>query len=332
MYTRYKPRRRDRKFVKVLFALCVAAGLFYAAYEYRSVLFFWKYNIGKLDREVLVLESVGDRQRRQQALRDLVKGSNDFKNENPLSSEAFLASGRVHFLLGEARLPARFNELLITDRLGEVGGETRELFLTSIKDLKKAAALSGGGLPEKYLVMLAKSCFIINYYGIPDIAEMLSGIRNPGGLEDRDDRRFIAMVHVLNNNENLGFDILNRVEQEAGAGSGSLYLATVYRIAKKYTNAIMEYRKVLDKTQDQGMKTLIHYNLGRIYFTQALFGEALREFGEAAAADKVNIDYRIWSGKSYAALGDKIKARQSWTEAFQIDKNNAEVKRLLEGK
>jgi tetratricopeptide (TPR) repeat protein len=304
----------------------------YAGYEYRGVLFFWKYNIGKLDREVTGVETVADRQRRLQMLRGLVKGSTDYKNENPLSAEAFLASGHVHYLLGEAQLPARFTELLITDRLGEVGGETRELFIASIKDLKKATALSGGSIPGKYLVTMGKSSFITGYYGTADIAEMLSGIRNPEKLEEQDDRRFIAMVHVLNNNESLGFDILNRVEQEAGGDRGSLFLATVYRIAKKYTNAIMEYRKVLDKTQELNTRTLIHFNLGRIYFTQALYGEALREFVEASAADSVNTDYKIWAGKSYAALGDKVKARETWMEAFQADKNNTELKKLIDGK
>lgn len=332
MYTRYKPRKRDRRLLKIFLLACLAGGLLYTGYEYRGVLFFWKYNIGKLDREVTGVETVADRQRRLQMLRDLVKGSTDYKNENPQSAEAFLASGQVHYLLGEAHLPARFTELLITDRLGEVGGEARELFIKSIKDLKKAMALSGGDIPGKYQVVLAKSSFITSYYGIADIAEMLSGVRNPDKLEERDDRRFIAMVHVLNNNENLGFEILNRVEKEAGGDSGSLFLATVFRIAKKYTNAIMEYRKVLDKTQDQNTRTLIHFNLGRIYFTQALYGEALREFGEASAADKANLYYKMWTGKSYAALGDKVKARETWMEAYQADKNNEELKKLIDGK
>ncbi len=332
MYTRYKPRKRNRKSFKIAFAICAIAGLAYAVYQYRGILFFWKYNIGKMDREVMVLESVEDRQRRLQSLTDLVKGGNDFKNENLLSAEAYLSSGRVHYLLAEAHLPGKFNDLLISDKLGGIGGEARELFLTGIKDLKKAMALSGGGVSEKYLVMLAKSCFITGYYGPSDLAEMLSAIRNPDSLEDRDDRRFIAMIHVLNNNEALGFDILNRVEQETGGGAGSLFLATVYRTAKKYTNAIMEYKKVLENTREQGTRTLIHYNLGKIYFTQGLYGEALREFGEASEADKGNLDFKIWSGKSHAALGDKIKARQAWTEALQIDKNSAEAKRLLEGK
>jgi len=316
--------------MKLFFLACAVVGLVYAVYEYRGVLFFWKYNISKLDREIMAVDMVQDRQRRLQMLADLDRANNVYKKENPMSVEAHLTSGKVHYLLGEAHLPARFNELLITDRLGEVDGAARVHFIASIKDVKKAIALSGGGVQEKYLVMLARSCFITGYYGMADIAEILTPVRNPEILDDLDDRRFIAMVHVLNSNENYGLELLNKIE--GSGGTPSIYMATLYRIAKKYTNALMEYRKVLDKTADIGTRNLIHFNLGKIYYTQGLHAEALREFAEAVTGNPTEISYRIWAGKSHASMGDKAKARESWLAAQNIDKNNEEVKKLLEGR
>ncbi len=316
--------------MKLFFLACAAVGLSYLIYEYRGVLFFWKYNISKLDREIMSVDRVQDRQRRLRMLSDLDRANGVCKKENPMSMEAHLSSGKVKYLLGEAHMPAKFNDLLIADRLGDVGEDSRNYFIASIKDVKKAIALSGGGIREKYLVMMARSCFITGFYGIADIAEILTPVKNSESLEDLEDRRFFAMVHILNNNENFGFDVLNKIQESEGAPS--LYMATMYRLAKKFTNALMEYRKVLETSQDPGAKNLIHFNLGKIYYVQGLHAEAIREFTEAAEGNPAEISYRIWLGKSYDSLGDRGKARETWLAAQSIDKNNGEVKKLLERK
>ncbi len=329
MYIRYKSRKRDRKVFKILFLACAIFSAAYGVYHFRSVLFFWKYSISQLERDVMNVESVGDIALRRKMLLGLQKACDEYKTDNLLSAEAYINAGRVRYLLGEAHMPGNFNRLIILDRVHDADAEASAHFITCIKDFKKAMALSGPDVQPEYTIMLAKASYITRYYSPSDIAEMLSVISNPGKLKDADDRRFYAMIQVLNNNEKTGFEILNGLEGVNRKGDDALFLAVIYRNAKKYTNAIMEYRKVLETTADIDTKLLVHYNLGRIYYTQGLFLEALREFSEAALSEKPQVEHRLWQGKSYAALGDLARARESWLEGLKIDKENAELKSLL---
>ncbi len=106
-------------------------------------------------------------------------------------------------------------------------------------------------------------------------------------------------------------------------------MATAERIAGRYTNAIMNYRKVLDSAADDRLKRLVHLNLGKIYYNQSLFAESLTHFSEAMSLDDKDPGVKIWTGKSYAALGFRDKARALWSEVLNADKTNEEARKLL---
>ncbi len=327
MYTRYKPRKKEKKFVKYILYACVLGGLLYAGYTHRHVLMFWKYNISKLDRELLQIDQAANRQVRISMLKNLEKACDGYKSDNPFSSEAFFSSGRVKVLLGEAMMSATFNELFVTERLGEQGGDVRACFVEAIKDLKKAAVLDGGRIDDRNLLLLAKAGFLAGYYPPMELAEMLSGVKNLDMLSP-EERRLYATIQVLGGNESRGIDVLKNDSDAAG----SLFLATVYRMTKKNTEAILEYRKALEKAGDDETKMLIHFNLGKIYFSQSLAMEAAKEFSDAISFSPGKAVLRVWAGKSFAVLGDKAKAREYWLEALKLEPDNSEVKKLLEGR
>lgn len=329
MYTRYKPRKKEKKFVKYVFLALALGGLFYLGYIHRSTLMFWKYNISKLDRELMEVDKAADRQSRISMLKTLEKACDSYKNDNPFSSEAYFSSGRVKVLLGEALMPASFNELFVTDRLAEQSEEVRKCFIEAIKDLKKASALDNGRIDDRNLMLLAKACFLAGYYTPAELAEMLAGTKN-FELLPPEDKRLYATIQVLGGNETRGIDVLKN--SGGNDATDALFLATVYRITGKNTEAILEYRKALEKASDEEIKTLIRFNLGKIYFSQSLGVEAAREFSEAIASSPGKAVLRFWAGKCFAALGDKAKAREHWLEALKLEPDNAEVKKLLEGR
>ncbi len=329
MYTRYKPRKKEKKFVKYIFLILAVSGLFYLGYVHRSTLMFWKYNISRLDRELLEIDKAADRQSRIRMLQNLEKACDSYKNDNPFSSEAYFSSGRVKVLLGEALMPASFNELFITDRLTEQSEGVRKCFIEAVKDIKKAAALENGRIDDRNLMLLAKASFFAGYYTPVEIAEMLSAVKNLDLLLP-EDRRLYATIQVLGGSEARGIDVLKNTG--GNDAMDTLFLATVYRITNKHTEAILEYKKALEKAADDEIKTLIHFNLGKIYLAQSLMMEAAKEFNDAVSIAPGKADLRVWAGKSCAALGDKAKAREHWLEALKLEPDNAEVKKLLEGR
>ncbi len=329
MYTRYKPRKKEKKFVKYLFIAFAVGGLLYLGYIHRTTLMFWKYNISKLDKELMDIDKAADRQSRIGMLKSLEKVCDSYKNENLFSSEAYFSSGRVKVLLGEALMPASFNELFVSDRLTEQSEDVRRCFIEAIKDLKKAAALENGRIEDRNQMLVAKASFLAGYYTPVDLVEMLSIMKN-FELLTPEDKRLYATIQVLGGNEARGIELL----KNTGGNDvmDTLFLATVYRITSKNTEAILEYRKALEKANDNELKTLIRFNLGKIYFSQSLMMEAAKEFSEAIVSSPGKAVLRFWAGKCFAVLGDKARAREHWLEALKLEPDNAEVKKLLEGR
>jgi len=96
----------------------------------------------------------------------------------------------------------------------------------------------------------------------------------------------------------------------------------------RYTDAIIEFQKILKTTEDPYVQKLSYSNLGRIYYNQNLFKESLDQFNAALIlGDDVN--YKIWIGKNYLAMGMKDKAKTILNEALTVNADNEEVKKLL---
>jgi tetratricopeptide (TPR) repeat protein len=182
---------------------------------------------------------------------------------------------------------------------------------------------------SEYALVLAKSCFYTNYMSHTDINQFLAVFDDKIASLNVENVRFCSMIKFLNGQQDVALKYLMNYGGIKDSIQGQLFLATVQRMGKKYTNSIINYKEALAKTADGKIQKLIHVNLGKIYFTQGLYRESLDQFMLALKIDDMDSAVKIWLGKNYSALGDKAKAKTLWGEVLNVDKTNAEVKNLL---
>ena len=218
---------------------------------------------------------------------------------------------------------------MINDSFEMINSESKKHFQNAIRDIKKGLVLlNGNNVDPAYMLILARACYFSRYYEIDEINKMIekfNEINNPSVEE----KRFYSVIKIKSQNEDFGLKYLIENGEVVKTVQGKLFLAASQKIAKKYTDSIINYKKVLSETSDQNIKKLIYKNLGSIYFTQRLYKESLELLMKALEIDQLDNEIRIWIGKNYHALGDKDKARLIWTDILKSDKTNSEVKNLL---
>jgi tetratricopeptide (TPR) repeat protein len=177
--------------------------------------------------------------------------------------------------------------------------------------------------------MFARAAFSTGYYSPGDIFAMLGRGMQVEKADDLENMRFYALLHVLNGRGDEGIKLLHARGKTSDTIEGQLYSAALQCIAKRYTNSIMEYKNILVRTTSGEVLKLVHINLGRIYYTQSLYNESLLHFENALSIDRDDVQSKIWMGKNYSAMGNKLKARAIWSEVLAADASNEEVRRLL---
>ncbi|MFC1668871.1 tol-pal system YbgF family protein [Spirochaetota bacterium] len=330
MYHRYKVNKKNRKFVKIIVFFLIVSSVGFFGYRYRQYLLFWRYTNNKLIIKLERASKIEDVNKRKESLLEVIKAFEHYKDGNQVDPEAFFLTGKTYYLLAETYLPSTFTQIIIRGRLNDVGDIQNKFFLKAIKNIKKGRALQKTDKLEGYYsIILAKSCFYSSYYGYKNINRIISGIEEPSILNEIEDKRFYAMVHILNGNIDYGLRFLNEHGVVNESIQGRLFLATSYKIAKKYTNSIMKYKEISNRTSDKDILKLVYLNLGKIYYLQSLYKESLEHFNYALKIDEKDNLLRIWIGKNYSAMGQKDKAKSIWTEVLTSDRSNVEVKKLL---
>jgi tetratricopeptide (TPR) repeat protein len=329
MYDRYKSKRRNTRPYKLLVILILLGGAIFLVVRYHEYLAFWKYNRNKLYRTVEVARNIGNREKKREVLADLADTFERYKEEHPVSPDAFFISGEVHYMLGVTYLPGNFSEMYINDRMQEAGPEARAAFLKAIKDLIKGAALENGTLDDSYVFMIAKAGLYSGYYTPEEIFGMIEKTGESIKVKDVENIRFYSIINIINKREDYGLKFLTDYGKVRDNIQGLLLLATAERAAKKYTGAIMTYKDVLARTQDTNIQKLVHINLGKVYFNQSLYRESLDQFTLALQIDQKDTVTKIWMGKNFAAMGAKDKAKAIWSEVLTTDSSNREAKELL---
>ncbi len=329
MYDRYQSRRKNTFLRRVIITAVLVAGGFFLVARYHHYLTFWRYDQNKLYARVEAALKISDAVKKREALGELAETFMRYKEERPADPEAFLVSGKVRYHHAMAMLPGTFSELLINDRAADIEKEPKAEFIRAIRDFRKARALDEGALDETSLFMLATSAYLSGYYAPAEIFTMIEKRGDPGKGMDVEFVRFYSVINILNGKEDYGLAFLSRHGMAGDSIRGLLFYATAERMAKKYTGAIMTYRKVLAMTPDDRIRELVHFNLGRIYYQQSLFREAIEQFSGALGLNEGSIPSRIWMGRCYLALGDREKARALWNEVLARDGSNAEAKQLL---
>ncbi len=330
MYYRYKRKKKNVRYVRLFIILGLTAAVLYTGNRYKQHIFFWKYTYNRLISELEAKNSGTTGEERRKNLLGLVSIVNEYKRDNQVDPEACFLSGKLNYYIALTYLEGRFSELYINNRFPLAGRKACARFRQSIRDIKKGIALlRGDNMSGESAMILAWSLY---YTGFADPAEILKTIQyvqENEGLKNVEDIRLYSSLMILNGREEEGLKLL--IEQ-GGTGEsieGTLFLATIEKSAKRFTNAIVHYREMLDRVKNERLKKLVHVNLGEIYFHQSLYRESLDQFLKGLEIDSTDNNLRIWIGKNYMELGEKEKARNILNEVYASDSANQEVKKLL---
>jgi tetratricopeptide (TPR) repeat protein len=329
MYDRYKSKRRNTGIYKFIGTVILIAAVGTVAVHYRHYLTFWRYNQNKLEKRIEAVKRIKDPVKKREALADFSDLYEKQKDERMVDADLFFLSGEIHYLMGETYLPGNFSELFINDRTGEISREARQEFLKAIRDIRKGCALDNDASDDRYSFILAKAAFYTGFYSPGDIFAMIEKTGESLQPRDIENIRFYSMAHITNKKVDYGLKYLSQHGMVKDNIQGLLFYATAERAAKKYTGAIVSYKDVLSRTSDDGIRKLVHVNLGKIYFNQSLYRESIDQFNLALKIDQKDATPKIWIGKNYSAMGDKDKAKAIWSEVLTTDGANTEVKHLM---
>lgn len=329
MYYRYKVKKKDRKIFKKVIVLVLAGVTVFYGYRYRQYLQFWKYSYNKLNKRIEKAVS-GEKKQKKSELLKLARQFEGYQFENPTRADGFFMAGKIYFLLAESGMAGSFSERIINGSTGHLSPASLKNYLLAVKNIKKGIALKNGdSFSSEYTVILAKSLYYLRYETEKEVAQLLKDV-NARSLKGRvEDVRFLALITILNGDEKGGFQLLEKHGAILDSIQGRLFFASVEMAAKRYTNAIMNFKDVLARTDDVRVRRLIHINLGKIYYRQSLYRESLAHFSIALKINENDNFSRIWIGKNYSAMGYKDRARAIWSEVLATDRSNSEVRKLL---
>ncbi len=330
MYYRYRPRKKDRRFLKTSIIFIVALSLIYAGYTNRHKLMFWKMNQNRMVHDIKKAQNVPDREKRIKALNVIMENLAVYKAENNLDPEAFIMSGNVNYLLGEAECRCSFSELYISNSFTSIPGKSKKYFLSAVKDLLKAGSLlDGKGCGVESVMVLVKSMFYTDYYSLQEISGIIGeSVRNEN-ITMSEDVRFASVVSILSGNADQGLEFMKKSGKVDDTVQGRILYARALSDSRKYTEAIVAFKKITDSSRDSAVIRLAYLNLGKIYFNQHLYKESLEQFEGILKMDESDTDSKIWLGRNYSAMGYGDKARAIWAEVLASNRENEEVQKLL---
>jgi len=331
MYYRYKPKGRKKRILKPLAIIIVLCAIGYFTYRYKEHLMFWRYSDNKL---VAKLKAAENSDNKLAELKNLVQVFDNYRENNPLDQDAYFYSARLHYNIAVANMPESFSEFVINtfsdDGLFVITPLSLSEFQKAVKYMRKGMALGDNkNIDYEYLMVFAYSCFYTSFLDMVELNEILSFADKNELSKNVEDARFYSLVKILKNEKDEGFEFLannGRIDSDL---RGILFQSCVESMAGQYTNAIMNYKKILDTIEDPQVLKFVHMNLGKIYYKQNLYNESLEQFTWSSEKDTGDALPKIWAGKSYAALGQHDKAKAVWNDALTIDKNNSELKKLL---
>ncbi len=330
MYTSYKSKKRNNKKYKVLLVLLIIALAVYTGNKYKQYVFFWEYTYNKLSGALSSAEKLTDPAKKTERLHELSVICSRYNDENLTSPEAYSLSARVHFELGELYSGGTFSDIIIKNSIASMSNSAKGEFIASIIDYKKMIALSSENkISAEDSITLAMACFYTDFLPLKNLYKTINSIDNPGPFNDPEFARFCAVIHILNGDNDRGLDLLKKYDAKSDSEKGRLFLATVYMMAGMYTNALLEFKTILEKTNDIDTKKHVSASMGRIYYNQSLFNESLYYFTNALGFDAKDTHVKIWVGKNYMSLGLKLKAKAIWNEVLAVDSGNEEAKKLL---
>ena len=154
-------------------------------------------------------------------------------------------------------------------------------------------------------------------------------VRSPKTLPRLDDRRFFGLMTILNGDPDSGVQFLIDNGEIQRDEEGKLFLASAYALAKQYTNAIMEYRSLVDSARSPEVVHTAQVGLGKVYFHQSLFREAQAQFEGLLKTKPDDQEAKLWTARCYLSLGDKFLAKKLCQEILSADPNNKDAAAMI---
>lgn len=324
MYYRYKSKKSSGFSFKIIILILLAAGMIFSIYHFREYLQFWRYSYNRISDQIESASHVGSQPARVAALDKMLKVTEEYVTENPKSCEPYYLLARVYFNKGVALGAGDIISFIVDNNREELSAAVSENFEKSIQAIKKGQCFDSHSVPDdEVLILLSKAYFYTDYYGSQTIHDLLSSVRNPRMLKNSDDRKFYGLMKIVGGNGEEGVQFLMESGDIHRNDTGKLFLASAYTLAKQYTNAIIEYKSLLESVNDPVMVEKAKIGLGRVYFTQSLYRESIAQFEDVLKSNPGSIDSKIWIARCNISLGDKAAARKICTEILAADKENA---------
>lgn len=332
MYYRYKSKKKDRRFLKLIVFIGLAGTLVYMLYTNKAKLMFWRINQNRIIKSIDDVSRIQDPLKRVEELKKLGEDLESYKKDNMLDPEAYILASKLYMKLGLNVDNRSFSEMYIDDSLLSLSRESRSYLILVVRDLNKAIALNDDNDIElDDLLSLAKAAFLTGYYGNDYIYNLVNSRIESEENITVENARFYSLLSIMSGNTDAGLEYLRKKGAVEDSVQGKLFMARALTDAMKYTDAIMAFQSILKGAEDVNVQRICYINLGRIYFNQRLYRESLEQYTAALNISADN-NCRVWIAKNHFALGEKDKALIILNEAAALDPANDEVKQLLSAK
>lgn len=332
MYYRYKTRKKDRRYLKFIFYCIIAGVVACTVYHYRSHLMFWKISHNRIVSEISSVSAISEPQARYEKLKKLKSDLDIYRHDNALEPESYTLSARVCYSLGIVGMNNDFTDIYLNESNIKLSPESENYLTEAIKNSQKAIALlDGKEVDVDDIFILAGAYYFTGYYTGEEIYSLLKEYVRDGQGISVDNARFFSIVCIASDNVDEGLAFLQAKGDVEGGVKGRLLWAKALRDAMKNTEAIIAFQKILKSAEDAESQRTAYVNLGKIYYGQHLYRESMDQFTAALALGD-DLNCKIWIGKNHIALGEREKARAVWTEVFNADSTNEEVRKLLDVK
>lgn len=328
MYDRYRVQKRNRPLLIFLLVVVILGGLVFAGYRYRQHLMFWTYTSSALESGVDEIMALSGSARKAR-LEELNQMVSSYREDNPLSREAWLNSGMYHYLMADTLMEDSFTESVIHERWTEIREPARRQFLESIRCFEKGLALDPDRPPENEVIFpMARALFHTGYYPVADILDIYFRWINLKSIDKMEYHRIYAILKVLGGDEETGLEYLVSRGEVRESLEGRFLLARVQVMARHYTDAINTYQSLAGEVDDPSRKVHIYYNLGRVYNRRSLYRESLENLRMGLEIDPAHRGLRIWTVRSLVASGNRVEAGVMLDELKKDFPDDPRVKEL----
>ncbi len=328
MYYRYKSKQRRKVTTKWIINVILIASLIYVVHHYHQYIFFWRYTLNKLQTKIEMASNQADNALRQRQLKELCSAVTKYAESNPLSADAYYLLGDTYCNYALSLLNKPMYSLYDESVLQNIPADIRKNFLFAIKAINKGIALGGrSSIDDNTRVIQAASLYCSGYYPVNEVYTIIQKVSNIHKLSLQNIRIY-SMIAIKSGHYEEAIELV-KSKGVSDNIEGRMFLAASYLYANQQSNAIIEYRNILQSSRDNAIIKAVHIELGKIFYKKGVYAQSLEHLNAALQIDDHDVQCKLWLGKVYSAVGNISQAKALWSEVLLLDSENVEAKRLL---